>query len=58
MKTQKFFPVKKSEHKMKKRNTMKFKSNKTRNRKSAIPYMKRLLNKEDNLKSLLMKSVT
>ena len=59
-KLKKFFPVKKSEHKMKKRKTMKFKTNKTRTeryRKSAIPYMQRLLNKEDNLKTSIIKSV-
>ena len=60
-KLKKFFPVKKSEHKMKKRKTMKFKTNKTRTeryRKSAIPYMQRLLNKEDNMKTSIIKSVT
>ena len=60
-KLKKLFPVKKSEHKMKKRNTMKFKTNKTRTeryRKSAIPYMQRLLNKEENLKSSIIKSMT
>jgi hypothetical protein len=40
---------------------MKFKTNKTRTeryRKSAIPYMQRLLNKEDNMKTSIIKSVT
>ena len=60
-KLKKFFPLKKSDHRMKKRNTMKFKTNKTRTeryRKSAIPYMQRLLNNENNQKTSIIKSVT
>ena len=52
-KLKKFFPIKKNKHAMKKRNTMMFQTNKTRTeryRRSAIPYMQRLLNKEENSK--------
>ena len=52
------FPIRKSKHNMKKRKVKKFQTNKTntkRYEKSSIPYMQKLLNKENDEKMQMMK---
>ena len=53
-----FFPTKKSHHKMKKRKTQKYVKNKARTKRyqnSAIPYMQKLLNKDDAERRITLK---
>ena len=56
-KVKNLFPKVQTKHKMKKRNEKKYKENKTkttRYKKSAIPFMQKLLNKENEEKRLIM----
>ena len=53
-----FFPKRKSHHKMKKRKAEKYLKNKARTKRyqnSAIPYMQKLLNKDDAERNLILK---
>ena len=57
-KVSQFFPKRKSHHKMKKRKTEKYMKNKARTKRyqnSAIPYMQKLLNKDDSERNLILK---
>ena len=54
------FPLNKTEHKMKMRKTKKYKilkANTKRLKQSALPYMRRLLNNEQEMKNQIMNSI-